>query len=250
MKLSTYYQRDRYNGSKRRDRIPMFQKRFAFLSQHIQFRQFHKVLDAGCGDGGLAVLIQKEIGSVVFGVDISKRGINLAKKQGVAARIGDISEKIPYPKGYFDAIVASEIIEHLVNPDGFLRQCHRVLRPGGKLILTTPNVSFWLNRIIFPFGIYPVFLEASTEFKVGLGMLQKFLYDTQPVGHIHVFNAPALGDLLCAHGFSINRIIGNPVEFVSPSSSVATGLYRLADSIFSRFPSLASNVLCIAQKQG
>ena len=55
--------------------------------------------------------------------------------------IADLDKKFPFKNDYAENIVAGEIIEHLLNPHQFLKECYRVLKPNGRLILTTPNAT-------------------------------------------------------------------------------------------------------------
>jgi SAM-dependent methyltransferase len=60
-----------------------------------------------------------------------------------------MGEKLPFPDGAFDYVVSIEGIEHTENPFRFLRECARVLKTGGTMFLTTPNVSSLQNRLLF-----------------------------------------------------------------------------------------------------
>jgi SAM-dependent methyltransferase len=68
---------------------------------------------------------------------------------GVRYVKADMGEKLPFADSFFDYLVSIEGIEHTENPFRFLRECARVLRPSGKLFLTTPNVSSLQNRLLF-----------------------------------------------------------------------------------------------------
>lgn len=94
-----------------------------------------------------------------------------------------------------------------------------------------------------------MFLEASTEKKVGLGFLSSFSYSSQPIGHLRVFNLSSLYELLNIHGYNIEKIIGDSVAFVSPNYKWATSLYNALDRFFSQFPSLSSNLIIVAKKK-
>lgn len=59
----------------------------------------------------------------------------------------------------FDVIIAIEIIEHLNSPWEFLNEINKLLKPGGTLILSTPNVSFWLSRLQFLINGYPKYFS-------------------------------------------------------------------------------------------
>ena len=67
----------------------------------------------------------------------------LVRPPGISAGVGwiqaDLNEPLPVRDGVFDAIISTEVIEHLENPRAVFREFHRLLRPGGRLLLTTPN---------------------------------------------------------------------------------------------------------------
>lgn len=63
----------------------------------------------------------------------------------------DLNDPIPL-KIKFDTIIALELIEHIYNIDIFLRECYRLLKPGGILVISTPNVKYWVNRLWLLFG--------------------------------------------------------------------------------------------------
>ena len=67
-------------------------------------------------------------------------GVDMQKGEHVDV-IADLEKNFPFKENYAENIVAGELIEHLKNPVFFLKECHRVLKPGGRLILTTPNAT-------------------------------------------------------------------------------------------------------------
>jgi len=89
-------------------------------------------------------------------------GVDLCPRPGVAFPIiaADASGPLPFRPESFDLIVAGELIEHLIDQESFLRECYRLLRPGGRLVLTTPNLSFSINRLLILFGREPMFVSA------------------------------------------------------------------------------------------
>jgi SAM-dependent methyltransferase len=134
------------------------------------------------------------------------------------------------------------VIEHLVNPDLLLTEAARVLRPGGHVVITTPNLHAWFNRLIFPLGIQPVFHETSTRStQVGAGALGRIKADVRPVGHLRLFNRTALVDLLRLSGFDPLRVRGARYHGVP---RVARWVDRLA---LAR-PPLASILVVVARK--
>jgi 2-polyprenyl-3-methyl-5-hydroxy-6-metoxy-1,4-benzoquinol methylase len=97
------------------------------------------VLDLGTGSGAMCLRLQ-DMGFSPTGSDLVSENFRLHGKTGFI--IANIIEPLP-PEMLqrFDCIVATELIEHLENPRHFIRQCHRALKPGGVLILTTPNIG-------------------------------------------------------------------------------------------------------------
>jgi 2-polyprenyl-3-methyl-5-hydroxy-6-metoxy-1,4-benzoquinol methylase len=112
------------------------------------------VLDLGCNDGSITDLIFK-MGCKVIGVDLPKVAQNAKKNfPNIEFTSFNIEEKFPFENNYFNYILAGEIIEHIIDDDSFLKECYRVLKQNGKLIITTPNIAFIRNRIWLLFGRY------------------------------------------------------------------------------------------------
>lgn len=108
----------------------------------------HHVLDLGCGSGGPAVFLAKEIGCRVTGLDINEVGVKsgqaLARKaslhEKVIFRRADLSERLPIPDRTVDAIVCMDVMCHLPNRRKLFDEWRRVLAPGGRLLYTDPVV--------------------------------------------------------------------------------------------------------------
>ncbi|HTT67041.1 MAG TPA: class I SAM-dependent methyltransferase [Gemmatimonadales bacterium] len=89
------------------------------------------VLDIGCRDGGLRRFLPP--GVRYQGMDITP------EFAGPDIVVRDVSDGIPFPDASFDHVFCIEVLEHVPNPYGALREMHRVLRPGGVLVLSVPN---------------------------------------------------------------------------------------------------------------
>jgi len=97
------------------------------------------LLEVGFGSGQRMRQMAR-LGWQVTGVDADPVAVERARKLGLEARLGDLRAQ-HFPDGYFHAVYNSHLLEHVHDPVGFLRECHRVLRPGGTLVTLTPNVS-------------------------------------------------------------------------------------------------------------
>jgi len=109
-----------------------------------------KILDAPCGAGSLTVALT-EAGFDAWGADLTNDAQTALGDHFVYA---DLSRTLPWPASSFDAIVSTEGIEHLENRFEFLREAHRVLKPGGELLLTTPNIASLRSRVRFLFSSF------------------------------------------------------------------------------------------------
>lgn len=117
-----------------------------------------KLLDVGCGVGTISCQLQKQ-GFEVYGIDFSSAAIKKAKEKGIKAIECDLDkEGIPFEDNYFDVVWAGDVIEHVFDPIFLFKEISRVVKPRGKVLLTTPN-DFNIKRraSIFIFGSSPQF---------------------------------------------------------------------------------------------
>lgn len=155
------------------------------------------VLDLGCLDGTIGFELIK-LGNKVYGIDASKKSVELACEKGIRAFVGDLES--PLDLSYassFDVVVAGEIIEHIYQVNNFLDEIYKVLKPTGYLVLSTPNLASLGRRLMLLLGINP-------HIEVTLRTTPNYT----PGGHIRYFVKSTLFNLLNEHGFEI-------VEFTS-----------------------------------
>jgi len=99
------------------------------------------ILDVGCGSGTIVKMLLTK-GKKVTGVDVGKKFVDYCQSTYKSAIFCEADAQcLPFPSKCFDTLVCSEVMEHLENPEKALKEFHRVLRPKGKLIVTTPNIS-------------------------------------------------------------------------------------------------------------
>ena len=101
-------------------------------------RRSKRVLDIGCGDGVLLSLIG---GGRLYGVDLDQTSLDYAATRVKAKLVKAAAENLPFKANFFDLVIATEIIEHLAKPELMLAEIKRVLKLGGRVILTTPVKS-------------------------------------------------------------------------------------------------------------
>jgi SAM-dependent methyltransferase len=116
------------------------------------------LLDAGAGDGTLARRLRDE-GFDVTAVDLTTKDFY---QGGIDITAADLNRGFPFSDGQFAVVVATEVIEHLENPWLFVRELHRITRPDGVAVISTPNLAS-----VFARGWYALtgrlynFLEAA-----------------------------------------------------------------------------------------
>ncbi len=140
-------------------------KVIAFL-ERVGVNVAGRILDAGCGGGGMALSLAEEA-DLVVGIDIVDRfadaGTRLAAERGVCNlrfAVAD-GQALPFRDGSFDLVLSHAVIEHVADAPRYLRECARVLRPGGWMYLSTaPYLSFagaHLPRLKVPVPLHLVF---------------------------------------------------------------------------------------------
>jgi 2-polyprenyl-3-methyl-5-hydroxy-6-metoxy-1,4-benzoquinol methylase len=141
------------NYTSYKDRGMMIMRKIYFpkILQDITFSKEMKVLDIGCAYGYFLKLCD-EIGCETYGIDISKYAIKQAKKETKAKLfVHDVDKGLPmFSNDFFDLITMFDVIEHLTSPFLTLKEVYRILKPKGKLVITTPNINA-IDRFIKKF---------------------------------------------------------------------------------------------------
>jgi len=203
-------------------------------------------LDIGCGNGQFMVFLKDRMKvKKVAGVDISEKAVREARDRGLEAHVVDVSSKnLPFENDYFDLVICSEVIEHVFDTDFLLKEIWRVLKANKHLLITTPNLACWHNRLVLALGFQPHYTSVSPNYD-GVGKcLQRPVphkKEQDETSHIRLFTPRALEELLALHKFRIDMTRG--------FTGTLPKAIRPIDSLFSRIPSLASGLAVRAVKE-
>jgi 2-polyprenyl-3-methyl-5-hydroxy-6-metoxy-1,4-benzoquinol methylase len=173
------------------------------------------ILDVGCLDGTVAAEFIR-LGNTVHGLDAAAPAVEAARRRGVEARVGNLEEPLPYEDGRFDTVFAGEIIEHVFNIDGLMAEIRRVLRPGGRLVATTPNLAALGRRLLLLVNRNPN-VEIS--------------FTGDAAGHIRYFVRHTLCELLARHGFRLLTLTADVVNFNAAGTLRSAWLARAAPTL-------------------
>jgi SAM-dependent methyltransferase len=199
------------------------------------------VLEIGCGTGENLQRLKAVFNfKKVFGVEISEDALRSASLKGVEGLLLDVNrDTLPIPSETVDIVLFEEVIGLLYNSDLALSEVRRVLKRGGLLVLSTPNLASWANRITLLLGYQPFSHDPS--FIRGFGRL--FLKEISS-GHIKSFTKRALLEYLDYFGFKVAWCKG----VIADADRIGNRLVKVLDKIFSSSPSLAFHVFIVAKK--
>lgn len=170
------------------------------LGTSIDLRSSPAVLDIGAGQGALSKRLL-EAGARVSACDVVPEQFDVP---GVQFRPVASDGLLPFDNGQFDAAVAIEVLEHIDGHDRFFAEVSRVLRPGGMVMFTTPNILSLKSRVRFLF----------TGFFYSFGPLEPFTRD--PVSqHIAPFSVNRYEWMLSQHGLRLSGLQTDKIQTTS-----------------------------------
>ena len=146
-----------------------------------------KVLDIGCARGYVGSRI-KAMGNYVVGVDIAESAVKEAEKVLDKTYVFDLEGSWPDLGNKFDLAILPEILEHVFDPIEVLKKVFSALDDDGEIIITTPNLLLWTNRIKIMFGKFEYTDQGLMDF-----------------GHIRFFTYKYLNKVLKDSGFKIEK---------------------------------------------
>ncbi|MGA2867776.1 MAG: class I SAM-dependent methyltransferase [Verrucomicrobiota bacterium] len=172
-----------------------------------------RMLDVGCGKG--LFLRDFAAGLRQRGVKtIQATGIDLVRSSGdyfseVCSDFKFVQQNLdgkplPFADASFDFLCCNQVLEHIFETEKLLREFRRVMHPQGLCLISVPNISAWVNRVLFLFAGQPLGSELGTE-KITYGFWPAFMQPKlerfQPSGHIRDFTPRGLRELTAHCGF-------------------------------------------------
>jgi SAM-dependent methyltransferase len=175
----------------------------------------HRILDAGCGAGPLASALADR-GAEVTGFDSSAAMVDLARQRlGTDAdlHVADLAAPLPFPDAAYDDVVASLVLHYLADWSGPLGELRRVLKPGGRLIVSVNHPAAY--AIVYPEADYFALTRYSEEYE----------FDGQTVW-LTFWQRPlhAMADSFAAAGFRITTVSEPPPAAGTPPELLPPGL--------------------------
>jgi len=174
-----------------------------YMIVNLQNARF--IMDVGCGVGFLLQKLYSNYPqSMLIGIDINRHALDYARKVAPAAHlIRGAAHRLPFLSKEFDVIFALDLIEHLENPSGFLKEILRVLTNAGSLVLSTPD-------------------RYSLVLMEGKNIAHQIIFNVMRVAgfakidptHINEFSMPELSKFLALNRFEIIRCNGYKTRFV------------------------------------
>ncbi len=164
-----------------------------------------KILDIGCQNGMWCRQL-RDIGHEPFGIDVQEDSVINAKKlhPDIPFIMGNCQEELPFADGELDIVWAGDVIEHICFTDVFINEINRVLKVGGKVVLTTP-VHGRIKNILISFSNF------ETHF-----------YPEYP--HVRFYTRKSLSGVLEKRGFSVVH-----VDYIGRFRPVARTIFLVAE---------------------
>lgn len=160
---------------------PVYRATADVMVFRAHYRPGGRLLDVGCGSGEILSILTS-LGWRGEGVDVDEAAVAQARARGLTVHLGTLEEQ-HYADNHFDVITLNHVVEHIHDPISLFKECYRILKQGGQLIVVTPNIDSLGHRI---------FADSWR----GL----------EPPRHLYLYSAKSLGVALQQTSFTIESI--------------------------------------------
>jgi methionine biosynthesis protein MetW len=149
-----------------------------------------RVLDCGCGTGALGSKLKSEKDCYTVGVEVDENQARLAREGYDRLIVGDLEilRRLPFPEGFFNVIVFSDVLEHLEDPTSILVKLRSYLSDSGFVLISLPNIANWHVRL-----------------KLLLGKFDYTEYGILDETHLRFFTYKSARSMLLEAGYRIQR---------------------------------------------
>jgi SAM-dependent methyltransferase len=184
------------------EKHPYLKTAFQALRELPDFRS-QSYLELGCGDGFILEALSADGVRSLRGTTYRKRAVDYIRTReypkGAQVDEGiDLNQPLPYADASFDVVYSTEVIEHVEGHRNFMMEATRVLKPGGHLIMTTPNIQRLLSRISFLLSGIHLTGQALIPWNYGPQRMEEF--------HHRCIDFPVYHWLLWVAGMRIQEI--------------------------------------------
>lgn len=160
------------------------------IGQVIDFVPGGRILDVGCGNGWNVRLYQAA-GWEAYGVEPNATAVANARSRGLNVVAGSVLEA-GFRADFFDAITMYQVLEHVASPRDLLRECGRILKPGGRCVVSVPNIECY-DQSLFQADWIPLDVPR----------------------HLYHYSIATLPKMLVAAGFRVDRVKAQYLTFSS-----------------------------------
>jgi 2-polyprenyl-3-methyl-5-hydroxy-6-metoxy-1,4-benzoquinol methylase len=167
-----------------------------------------RVLDIGCGAGALGAELKKDLGCEVWGVEFQADVAEQAVSRLDRVLSGDVFQLADHlPSNSFDTVILADVLEHVIDGDGLLGIVKAKLAPGGRLVLSLPNISHWSIVVGLMHGQW----EYTDE-----GLLDRT--------HLRFFTPASANAMLARNGFTPELATGKTIPDIAPPEGLVEAL--------------------------
>jgi SAM-dependent methyltransferase len=174
------------------------------------------------------------------GFDMCQEALDRAASRDIEPRYWAAGmERCPAQDEEFDFVIAADVIEHVVDTDAFVLELRRILRPNGRLIVTTPNLGFWISRLRLLTGKPPWSYPGPSATIKGDVMVD--------LNHIRVTTRKEWESLFTAHSLRVDGVQGWSILHAM-GDGAAIKIRRAIDRLMTKRPDCAFGLLFILRK--
>ena len=200
-----------------------FSKIADLLTSELDDGRRARVADIGCGHGSVSgVLVDR--GHAVYGVEIGDAALHTLVGRGIYPIKGDIAERLPIADRTMNVVLLLDVLEHVFSPLWVLGEAHRILRPGGTVVVTVPLYFDLLDRLRLLFTGSILSYDNLAYGRVIARRFRSYNYD-----HIRFFRPKDVDEMLAIAGFTIVQRVFGPIP-----SPRALGPLRHPLALFAR----------------